>query len=136
MRRIVPALLTAALAASTAHAVTPESLMHGYSAEAHSKAPTFDEPSAALGQRFFEKKHGEWSCSSCHTADPAAPGRHAVTGKSIAPLAPAANPKSFRDAARVEKWFRRNCHDTLDRPCTAAEKADLIAYLLSIRKGN
>lgn len=135
MRRMIPALLTAALAVPTAHAVTPESLMHDYTEEAHRNAPTFDAPSASLGQHLFERKRGKWSCSTCHTADPAAPGRHAVTGKPIAPLAPAANPKSFRDAARVEKWFRRNCNDTLDRPCTAAEKADLIAYLLSVQKG-
>jgi len=135
MRRMIPALLTAALAVPTAHAVTPESLMQGYTAEARGNASTFDAPSASLGQQFFAKKHGEWSCSSCHTSNPAAPGRHAVTGKPIAPLAPAANPKSFRDAARVEKWFKRNCNDTLDRPCTAAEKADLIAYLLSVQKG-
>jgi cytochrome c peroxidase len=135
MSRLTPALLTAALEVPTAHAVTPESLMHDYTEEAHHSTPTFNAPSAALGQHFFERKHGEWSCSSCHTINPAAPGRHAVTGKAIAPLAPAANPKSFRDTARVEKWFRRNCNDTLDGPCTAAEKADLIAYLLSVRKG-
>ena len=76
---------------------------------------------------------------SSHTrsdaSDPTRPGRHAVTGKSIEPLAPAADPARFRDASHVEKWFKRNCNDTLDRPCTAAEKADLLAYLLTLRNG-
>jgi signal transduction histidine kinase len=42
-------------------------------------------------------------------------GRHAITGKAISPLSPVANPERFRDAAKVEKWFKRNCSDTLGR---------------------
>jgi hypothetical protein len=33
----------------------------------------------------------------------------------------------------VDKWFRRNCVDVLERECTAGEKADLLAYLLQIK---
>ena len=72
---------------------------------------------AARGEAFFTTRHGgEWSCASCH-------------GTRLDPLAPAANPRAFTDSARVDKWFRRNCRDVLSRECTAAEKADVLAYL-------
>ena len=39
-------------------------------------------PKAVQGQEFFTNKHGrEWSCSSCHTADPTVLGKHVKTGK-------------------------------------------------------
>ncbi|MBN8279455.1 MAG: DUF1924 domain-containing protein [Gammaproteobacteria bacterium] len=87
---------------------------------------------AGRGAAFFRAKGAEWSCTTCHTADPRNPGRHVVTGKTIEPMAPAANPRRLTDAAKVEKWFRRNCRDVLDRECTAAEKADVVAYLRSV----
>ena len=90
--------------------------------------------SAQRGELFFKATHGnDWSCASCHTANPLGPGKHAKTGKPIEPLAPAANPKRFTDAAAVEKWFRRNCNDVLGRACTAQEKGDVTAYLGSLR---
>ena len=90
--------------------------------------------SAQRGERFFKATHGnDWSCASCHTENPLAPGKHAKTGKPIAPLAPAANPKRFTDAAAVEKWFRRNCNDVLGRACTAQEKGDVTQYLMSLK---
>ena len=55
------------------------------------------------------------------------------TGKEVAPLAPAANAERFASPAKVEKWFKRNCQDVLERPCTAQEKGDFIAYLLSVK---
>ena len=85
------------------------------------------------GAAFFSQPHGgDWQCTSCHTDQPIQSGRHAVTGKAIAPLAPAANPQRFTDAAKVAKWFRRNCRDVLDRECTAAEKGDVLTYLRSL----
>jgi hypothetical protein len=65
-------------------------------------------------------------------ADPREAGRHAATGKGIEPLAPAANPTRFTSPARVEKWFGRNCNDVLGRACTAQEKGDVLAWLLSL----
>jgi hypothetical protein len=62
-----------------------------------------------------------------------AAGRHAATGKDIAPLAPAANPMRFADAQKTEKWFRRNCKDVLGRECSAAEKADVLAWLMTLK---
>jgi hypothetical protein len=89
---------------------------------------------ADRGQAFFTAKHGkEWSCASCHGQPPTAKGKHASTGKVIEPLAPAANAAAFTDAAKVDKWFRRNCKDVLARECSAAEKADVLAYLISLK---
>lgn len=90
--------------------------------------------SAERGKALFNNRHGgEWSCASCHNAPPTAQGKHANTGKAIAPLAPAFNPKAFTDEAKVDKWFRRNCKDVLSRECTATEKADVLAYLVNLK---
>ena len=92
--------------------------------------------SAAQGERLFRMKsdHGEAaSCSACHTDDPKAAGRHVRTHKAIEPLAPVANPARFTDTAKVEKWFGRNCKEVLDRACSAQEKADFAAYMISVR---
>ena len=42
------------------------------------------------------------------------------------------NAERFTDAAKSEKWFRRNCNDVVGRECTAAEKADVLAWLLTL----
>ena len=65
--------------------------------------------------------------------NPTTEGKHANTGKPIAPLAPGFNPQAFTDVAKVDKWFRRNCKDVLSRECTAAEKADVMAYLVNLK---
>ena len=121
------ATLLAGLGVIAAHAATPPELLAAYSAQADTAV------SAARGEKFFALTHGrEWSCASCHTARPTGPGRHASTGKPIEPLAPAANPQRFTDAAKTEKWFRRNCNDVLGRECNAAEKADVLAWLMTL----
>jgi cytochrome c peroxidase len=92
-------------------------------------------PNLAQGQQFFNATHGrEWSCASCHNALPTGDGKHASTGKAITALAPAFNPERFTDPAKSEKWFRRNCKDVLARECTAAEKADVLAWLISLKR--
>lgn len=89
---------------------------------------------AERGRVFFTSRQGgEWSCASCHGSPPTQPGKHASTGKSIDPMAPAVNPKVFTDTAKVDKWFRRNCKDVLQRECSAGEKADVLAYLIGLR---
>lgn len=89
---------------------------------------------ADRGRVFFQSRHGgEWSCASCHGSPPTRPGEHASTGKAIAPMAPAFNGKAFTDTAKVDKWFRRNCKDVLSRECSPAEKADVLAYLISLK---
>ena len=64
---------------------------------------------------------------------PTGTGKHASTGKDIKPLAPAFNAERFADAAKTEKWFRRNCNDVVGRECTPAEKADLLAWWVSLK---
>ena len=118
-----------AVLCSSANAITATEQLAAYTAQAGAPAQ------AARGQTLFTSKHGkEWSCSSCHTATPTVEGKHATTGKAIAPLAPAFNPERFADAAKAEKWFRRNCNDVMGRECTAGEKADILAWLLTLKR--
>ena len=105
----------------------------GYRAAAKQENAAFKDFSAAAGQKFYSAKVGELACASCHTDSPKAVGKHAKTGKEIQPLAPSVNPKRFSDAANVEKWFKRNCNDVLTRACTAQEKGDFMAYVMSVQ---
>lgn len=114
--------------APVAQAATPSEILAGYTAQAGSPA------APARGQQFFTTRHGrEWSCSSCHGTVPTQDGKHASTGKPIGALAPAFNPQRFTDAAKTEKWFRRNCNDVAGRECTPAEKADVLSWLLTLK---
>ena len=121
-------IIAALLAAAGARAETPRDFLTRFEKEAGSAA------SAERGARFFNSKQGgEWSCASCHTDKPTQAGRHAKTDKPIAALVPAANAERFTDAAKVDKWFRRNCNDTVNRLCSAQEKADVMAWLLTLK---
>jgi cytochrome c553 len=130
-------LVLAALAlacAGPAAATTPDTLLQHYAQAAGVSATAL---SAERGAAFYRSEHAgrdgtPASCSSCHTADPRQAGRSRV-GKRIEPLAPAANAARFTDAAKVEKWFRRNCMDVLARECTAQEKGDFVAWLKQVR---
>ncbi|MBK6598895.1 MAG: DUF1924 domain-containing protein [Proteobacteria bacterium] len=124
-----------AIAASAmAAAETPASLLAEWQTEAAAgDSRVVDAFSAARGRVFFERRAQDWSCSSCHTADPRNAGRHIVTGKSIGPMAPASNPERFTNPRKVDKWFRRNCKDVLNRECTALEKGDVLTYLVSLK---
>ncbi len=72
------------------------------------------------------------SCSTCHTDDPRAIGKHARTGKAIKPLAPSVNPKRLTEVREIEKWFMRNCKWTVGRKCTPQEKGDILSYLRNL----
>ena len=104
-----------------------------YRAMAKQENPAFVDFSVARGEAFYKAKTGDVSCASCHGDSPKAHGKHATTGKDILPMAPVANADRFTDAAKVEKWFKRNCSDVLKRACTANEKGDFIAYLSSVK---
>jgi mono/diheme cytochrome c family protein len=133
MRALVCLLALSGLSAPVL-AETPADFLAAYTREAKTANPAFVRPSAERGQQLFTQTHGkEWSCASCHTANPAASGRHAVTNKPIDPMAPAVNASRFTRAAKVEKWFKRNCNDVLGRACTAQEKGDVLAYLSTLR---
>lgn len=120
--------------AGTAFAETPVALVSGYAAEAAKSAPGFS-PSVQRGQSLITKQWGVSekmpSCTSCHTSNLKAAGKHAITDKPIEPLAPSSNPQRFTDLKKVEKWFKRNCKEVVGRECTAAEKADFIQYAIS-----
>jgi hypothetical protein len=104
-----------------------------YRAAAKQENAAFTEFSATRGEAFYKAKTGNVSCAGCHGDSPKAHGTHSTTSKDILPLAPVANAERFTDAAKVEKWFKRNCNDVLKRACTANEKGDFIAYLVSVK---
>jgi hypothetical protein len=135
--RIMFLLTSIPLGIGLAGAQTPAALSSSYEAVARGESPGFAGFVAQRGEQLFQTVHGgEWSCASCHTTNPLAPGRHAKTGKAIAPLAPAANPERFTSLATTEKWFKRNCNDVIGRECTAQEKGDVLAYLTQLRPGS
>jgi hypothetical protein len=105
----------------------PSDLLMAYEASSGKSSPT-------RGEQFFNKKHGkEWSCASCHENPPNHDTKHIVTGKVIKPLSPNVNPERFIDQAKADKWFKRNCNDVLARECTTQEKADVLAWLMTVK---
>ena len=133
--RTTGAVVALLLFAGAAGAEVPADYLRSLDAAARANAAGFAGFSAARGATWFASRHGsDWSCATCHTDRPLASGRHATTGRAIAPLAPAANPERLTDTAKIEKWFRRNCNDVLGRACTPVEKGDVIAWLTSLKQ--
>lgn len=98
----------------------------------------WNQPFAAeVGREFYLKRRTwqatDYTCSGCHTEDPAKEGKHIDTKKPIKPLAPSANPERFADAKKVEKNFTEHCRDLHERDCHAYEKGNFIAYLMSVK---
>lgn len=128
MKRLIP--LFALCIGLPAAAQTPQLILESLVAKA---APA----SVARGEQLYraKSKAGKTadSCVACHTDNPKAVGQHVKTFKAIDPLAPVAQKDRFTDAAKVEKWFKRNCQEVLDRPCTPQEKADFTAYMISVK---
>ncbi len=128
--------IVCAFAGGSALAASPADMRKDFETAAKTATPGFSGLSAARGEQFFKTTHGrDWSCATCHGARPVNDGKHVVTGKVISPLAPAADNNRFTDPAKTEKWFKRNCNDVLGRGCTAAEKGDVLEYLLTLNKG-
>jgi len=131
MKPLIPLLLIAWC--STTFADTPREIGDRY---AVSQGGGF-RASAARGAEFFARKFSASekmpSCAPCHTDSAMQTGRHAITGKAIKPLAPAANAERLSDPAKVEKWFTRNCKEVVGRECNAGEKADFVAFLAETR---
>jgi hypothetical protein len=126
MKRLFLALMLLSPAEFTFSAI-PQELLKGYEAQSGKASP-------ARGEQFFITKHGkEWSCATCHENPPNHDTKHVVTGKVIKPMSPNVNPERFVEPAKVEKWFRRNCGDVLDRECTAQEKADVLSWLMTVK---
>lgn len=91
----------------------------------------------AAGEKFWQAPHPDAAggeprrCALCHSNDLRSTGKHAVTGKAIKPLSPAANPERLTDAEKIEKWLERNCKWTLGRSCTPQEKGDVLVMIRS-----
>jgi hypothetical protein len=115
---------------NVAQAATPTELLAAY--EAQAKAPGSPERGKKLFTTNFGRELG-FSCSSCHGAEPVKNGRDQVTEKLIRPLAPAFNAQRFTDKTKVDTWFRLNCTDVVGRDCSAAEKADVLSWLLTLK---
>jgi len=99
-------------------------------------APLFD---AKWAETMWTKKFpapkdeagAERSCSTCHTTDLKAQGKHATTNKVIDPLAPSVNKERLTDAKNIEKWFKRNCTWVLGRECSPQEKGGFLQFIRS-----
>lgn len=135
-------LISTLLAAFTAMPLTVQaadsaaSQVQAWSEQAKSTQAGF-MPSAERGKALYYKSFkvsAEFpNCAACHTDDARKDGKHAITGKKISAMAPAVTPDRFTDAAKTEKWFKRNCKEVTGAECSAADKADFVAYLSSLK---
>ncbi|MBN8442794.1 MAG: DUF1924 domain-containing protein [Thauera sp.] len=111
-----------------------EDLIARYTAEARAADPAFAGFSAARGEALHRSRHGGGkpdtpACTSCHGEDARTAGRTRA-GKAIEPMAVSVSPTRYTDAAKVEKWFKRNCTEVLGRECSAREKGDWLAWMM------
>ncbi len=132
--RLVLVLASLLIAAQNTHAASVvDELLAGYQSAG---APLQD---AKWAETMWSKKFPapkdepgvERSCSTCHTTDLKAKGKHATTGKAIDPLAPSVNKERLTDAKNIEKWFKRNCTWVLGRECTPPEKGGFLLFIRS-----
>ncbi len=113
-----------------------DELLAHYAAAAKAAAPTFSGFSATRGEKLHVTKFAGGkpetpACTSCHGDNPRSAGR-TPTGKAIEAVAVSASPTRYGDAAKVEKWFKRNCSEVLGRECTPLEKGDWLSYMISL----
>jgi len=125
-------ILAAVFAAATPVAMaadTPATLLAGYVKQAGAPA------SPERGEKFFNTNFGKdySGCAQCHGAVPTKDGKDLMLDKKIGPLAPAFNPKRFTDRTKVEMAFQMNCKDVVGRACSAAEKADVLSWLMTLK---
>lgn len=106
----------------------------GYAAQAKAADPSFAGFSAQRGEALFRTAFSGGdprtpSCTSCHTADPRAPGRNAKTGRPIDPMAVSANPQRYLVVSDLDKHFARDCKSVMGRDCTPLERGDFITFM-------
>lgn len=133
--KLVLAAVAAVLLSTSAQAAPRDDVLAQYATAAKAANPAFAGFFAQRGQalhttRFAAGKADTPACTTCHGDDPRAAGRNPA-GKSIAPVAVSASPSRYADAAKVEKWFKRNCNEVLGRECTAQEKGDWLSFAFS-----
>lgn len=153
------ALLLSAIA-FTAHAEKPDDLVRRYAALVKQEDPSFEGFSAERGKAFYFEKHvlpglGEVNCASCHLEDPRKqirahrveilcrachvinqeehPDPNDAKKRYIEPFTPTVNHERFNDFEKVNRYFDVNCKMVMKRVCTAKEKGDLIAWLLTVK---
>lgn len=132
--RILTAVL-ACLLAAPALAGPADGILASYLNEARRAEPGLAGFSAERGGAFFAARPSGGqpdtpSCTACHGETPRSTGR-TKAGKEIGPLAASMDPSRYADPDKVEKWFGRNCQSVLGRACTAREKGDFIAFMLT-----
>ena len=135
MKTATTVVLTALLLPLAGVAAPRDALLAAQAAAAKAADPAFSGFSAARGEKlqvtkFTGGKAETPSCTSCHGDSPRRAGR-TPAGKSIAALAVSVSPTRYTDAAKVEKWFKRNCHEVLGRQCTPLEKGDWLSAMIS-----
>ncbi|GAB4214687.1 MAG: DUF1924 domain-containing protein [Rhodoferax sp.] len=131
LRKLTLGLALAATLPLAAHA---NAVLDGYTAQAKQENAAFKGFSADAGRKVYTTVGpNQLACASCHTDSPKNAGKHAKTNKPIDAMSPSVTPTRFSDAAKVEKWFKRNCNDALGRACTTQEKGDFITYVLSVK---
>jgi len=156
-------LLCALLTSACVNAATPEEVLEIYAAQMRAADSGFTGFSAEEGKTFYNAPHvlkgvGVWSCASCHLKDmrysvkahrTEIPCRacHVINDwehpepkkaklRLIEPFAPSANAKRLTDPDRVETFLKLNCLLLLKRECTAREKGDVLAYMMTIEGGS
>lgn len=137
MSLILVALIGFGALNANADVETAQKLADKYAVIAKNINPASTGLSSDDGKAFFNReltiKGKPVACASCHTANPADNGKHVVTGKPIRPLAPTVNEKRFASIDKVEKNFTKHCNDIIGRDCTAQEKGNFIAYLITVK---
>jgi Domain of unknown function (DUF1924) len=133
---LLVALLGLTAISAQASVANAEKLVLIYNTQAKGANPAYAGASAEEGKAFFNRKvkttsGKEMACASCHTANPADNGKHALTHKTIKPLSPVVNAKRFADFEKVEAKFTQHCTEILGADCTPAEKANYITYVLT-----
>ena len=104
MNRFCPGVLLGFIIAWPAWGEQPQDFLTRFAAQAKSEDAAFSGFAASRGEQFFKSRHGtDWSCSTCHTDDPTAMGKHTETQKPIEPMAPSANPQRFTNPEKVAK---------------------------------
>ncbi|GAB4301540.1 MAG: hypothetical protein Kow0096_22490 [Thiohalomonadaceae bacterium] len=121
--KILPIVILFLVGLSSAHAGAVDDLLQEYRSQG---AGPF---SAEAGATLWTRSGGAQTCAACHGSDLRTGGKHAKTGKPIAPMAPSVNAKRLTDRAFIEKWFKRNCDSAWGRACTPQEKGDLLSYI-------
>ena len=122
-------VLVLSIYASLCSADVVEQLLVGYSGQSNVEFDSSKGKTLWTKSYIDNKDSQVRSCSTCHTENLAAIGKHAKTRKPIDPLAPSVNAERLTDAKTIEKWLLRNCKWTMGRECTAEEKGHFLKFI-------